>query len=138
MLSRSEWDRTAERSAASTYGSKHYKRYAFRRYLPQYAGLALLALGGFAVWWSVGKLLAAWHGMTADAPANASAKASAVSAEHSAPVWLWVPVVLLLVASVYAFRPGRRADRLSLLVVKILGLGTLWLGLGGLTLSFLL
>ena len=128
MLKRSEWSDIAERSAAASFGSHHWRKYAFRHHLPVYAGLALLAALGYGIWWAQDKVRAGWtaHSVNATAPTATPADRPGV------PLIVWVAMAVLAVLTFVAFRPGRGADRLSVLLAKVLLLGASWLALLGL------
>ena len=131
MLKRSEWSDIAERSAAASFGSHHWRKYAFRHQLPVYAGLALLAALGFGAWWLQHAIREAWASQRIPAPE--------VTVGHSGiPSWIWVGMGVLALLTFIAFRPGRRADPAPTLLGKIFGLGILWLISIGLVVGFAL
>lgn len=127
MLKRNEWNDIAEKSAAATFGARHWKKYAFRHNLPVYAGLAVLGALGFGVWWAQDKAREAW------------AHRSAVTVPSSGPgvpVWLFAVLGVLALVTLVAFRPGRGTDSAPALLGKIFGLGLLWLISIGLNIGF--
>lgn len=128
MLKRSEWNDIAEKSAAATAGAHHWRKYAFRRNLPLYAGLTVLAALGFGVWWVQDKAREAWaHRSTVAAPSD-----------PGVPLWLFVVFGVLALVTFVAFRPGRGTDSAPVLLGKVFGLGVLWLVSLGLLVGFAL
>lgn len=128
MLKRSEWSDIAERSAAAASGAHHWKKYAFRRNLPICAALALLAALGYGIWWVQDRVREAWAARPVISPAP--------TAHPGVPMWIWLALGALALATFAAFRPGRTTDSAPVLLGKILGLGLAWLILIGLTIGF--
>ena len=128
MLKRSEWNDIAERSAASAFGARHWKKYAFRHNLPVYAALVLLAVLGYGIWWAQDRAREAWS--------HRSANVAAPTTNAGVPTWIWVVLGVLALLTFAAFRPGRGTDSAPVLLGKILGLGLAWLISIGLLVGF--
>lgn len=113
MLTREEWGRAAEKAAAEAHGRENKGFYAARHYAPYWIGVFLLAALGFGGWWLVDRLGRALHGGVHLSPPG-----------HLS-VLFFVATGILVLATIYAFRPGR-IDRLGVLAVKGLIVGAGW------------
>lgn len=113
MLTKDQWNQTAEYAAAAKWGEEHRSWFVFRRFgLPVLAVVAPVALVGFLSW-------KAWQAMS-----------GAISGHGMAglPAFFWIAGVALLVATLIAFRPRANFVTFGVLMVKVGVLLALWLG----------
>lgn len=120
MLSKEEWTRTAEHSAAAAYGEKHKEWYAFKRWGAAPLGV-LIAVGavGYGAFWL-------WE--------RATGLLSGSGPSVDAPLGLFAAAAVLLLVTVIAFWPGRLPSTFPVLLAKLSILGVAWM----LVLGFLL
>jgi hypothetical protein len=120
MISKEEWKTTAEHAAATQYGVDHKGWYAFKRLHAARVGIgALLAGLGFGAW-------LVWDNVVRPLFTGDFAVPSG-----SIPALFWIVVASTLIVTVVAFRPGRPITAFHVTVLKMLVIGSAWLGLFG-------
>ena len=114
MLTREQWGHAAEKAAAEAHGRDNKGFYVARHYAPYWIGAILLGALGFGVWWVITRVNRLMSGGVH------------LTAQGHLPVLFFAATGALIIATVYAFRPGR-IDRLGVLTVKILVVGAAWI-----------
>lgn len=111
-LTKEEWDRQAERSAAAKFGEDHAAWYTFKRYglAPTAIGVGLIAVAVGVHWlWSHLRVPTIGAGRT------------------GLPALFWILLAALVVGTVTAFRP-REFTPAATMLVRAFVTGLLWLG----------
>ncbi len=112
MITKEEWNRRAELAAAAAHGEKYAGYYRFKRYAAGPLGIAtgtgILGLGAYWTW-------------------NHVHLPSATAGPGHLPTAFWVFLVLLVVGTFIAFRPGRFVPAAATLVRAVV-FSLLWLG----------
>lgn len=126
MITREEWKRTAEHAAAAKHGEKNYGWYAFRQYGAVPVGIAVAAGAvGLGAWWMWSNVIRPLFDHDTPGPAG------------GLPDAFWVITVIALVATLIAFRPGRKFAMLHVLLAKVAVTALVWLGLFGYAIAYI-
>lgn len=113
MLTRDQWNQTAEYAAASKWGEEHKSWFVFRRFgLPVLAVVVPVGLVGFLIW-------KAWQALSGALSGHGTV---------GLPTLFWIVGGALLVATIIAFRPRTAFVTFGAMMVKVGVLLALWLG----------
>jgi hypothetical protein len=124
MLSRAEWMHEADRSGALEWGRRHPNLSAARHGIVPVSLLILIGAAGWGAWWL-------WSHLTVPSMPEAT------DITPGLPSAFWVVAALVLVGTVFTFRPRSTPTPAHLLIVKVIVAGLVWLGLSTYALAFL-
>lgn len=115
MLTKGEWMREADASAARAWGEKHSTMMALRHGVIPAGVLIGAVFLGWGAWWL-------WDHASAALP-------EPVAEQHAGiPSAFWIAAGILLLVTVIAFRPRRIPTPAHILIVKLGVTALLWLG----------
>jgi putative copper export protein len=118
----------AETEAWRTKGKKHSTLFVYGRFIPWALGAVVLGALGYGVKWAWDRLAGALGSPATDTPAG-------TVAHSGTPGWVWIGLVVLIVATVAAVAARDRPSRFLTVVLAAGALLTAWIGFGAFALG---